>query len=558
MKPEHKSALDLIHEGEELYRKAIASDSPDYYLRTSEEAYRKFYSVCMNFQLDMLVGREDGVKLAMQALLTCNKYLPDMAKDILSRWRDSLNLKSMRDSESLLERLSHSVKSDQLDAFDRMNIVIAIYNNSKFNTAYPLLEHIGNDASVDAIYRSEAVLFLLCSGDEHYTAIAQDILIDIIDDVSLDSAWRFSQIAQYFSNAKTSDLGEIYTTIRSMFNTKAMKIPFSYEFTVGLLTTFFFNEENEITHRILAAQGLIQYPPDHVSDQEKEELIGQLMDIARDTENTVGIRADAADVVWRIAQSAENKKAAKDIIYELGHENQTEIEKSGDTIYSDSQNVHRLEKVVYTFIEKIINETEGELIEAHVCVANIKRIINDIIYNDDSDRRLYANNGLYRITVDSARFTNYNITSLELVCHIYMRILKHPEDIQTELFKRLCQELSEMADTCSSGHAARLVNVLSEYDYSLRIDFEDQVIANISGRVNAAIRNADEGLKELIALGSSSVSEPHERDVYIKFIEGNLLRIKRDLEKEFVAEKWITSEEFEAYYTKAYNKWMQC
>jgi hypothetical protein len=54
----------------------------------------------------------------------------------------------------------------------------------------------------------------------------------------------------------------------------------------------------------------------------------------------------------------------------------------------------------------------------------------------------------------------------------------------------MLQELEEMSGTCSSGFASRLVNIISGYGgFNIRISFEDQIISNFAGRLNAAARD---------------------------------------------------------------------
>jgi hypothetical protein len=62
-------------------------------------------------------------------------------------------------------------------------------------------------------------------------------------------------------------------------------------------------------------------------------------------------------------------------------------------------------------------------------------------------------------------------------------------DIKQELYKRMLQELEAMSGTCSSGFASRLVNIISGFgNFNIRISFEDQIISNFIGRLNAKAR----------------------------------------------------------------------
>ena len=52
--------------------------------------------------------------------------------------------------------------------------------------------------------------------------------------------------------------------------------------------------------------------------------------------------------------------------------------------------------------------------------------------------------------------------------YVVAYILQHSD--QDELWTRFCQELDEMAGTCSSGHLARLVNILVGFHPDIKIE----------------------------------------------------------------------------------------
>ena len=61
------------------------------------------------------------------------------------------------------------------------------------------------------------------------------------------------------------------------------------------------------------------------------------------------------------------------------------------------------------------------------------------------------------------------------------------------MLKRLLQELEDMSGTCSTGFISRLLNTISGFgDISISISFEDQLIANFTGRLNAYARRITE------------------------------------------------------------------
>ena len=94
--------------------------------------------------------------------------------------------------------------------------------------------------------------------------------------------------------------------------------------------------------------------------------------------------------------------------------------------------------------------------------------------------------------MDRTLYSKFNITLSGVLIKIWSYILEHK--YKEELTKRLIQELSDSAGTCSSGYLSRLVNVLSGYDdnFRIRISWEDQIVANFSGRLNARVRKITE------------------------------------------------------------------
>ena len=108
-----------------------------------------------------------------------------------------------------------------------------------------------------------------------------------------------------------------------------------------------------------------------------------------------------------------------------------------------------------------------------------------------------------------------------------------------------------MADTCSSGHTWRFVNVLSVYEGDiLKISWDDQIKANIVGRMSARIRDIeDDSLKDLVALGSMEHAEPEEARAFQEFADTALAGIYHELRKEFVVDGGhVPLDEFETFF----------
>jgi hypothetical protein len=98
------------------------------------------------------------------------------------------------------------------------------------------------------------------------------------------------------------------------------------------------------------------------------------------------------------------------------------------------------------------------------------------------------NSSLLRIRIDQLLYPgSQSLTTIFL--RIFNQIERHAE--KELLMERLLDELIDMADTCSTGHASRLVNVFSGIDgFFMRMNWRDQIQANISGRLTARAKVA--------------------------------------------------------------------
>jgi hypothetical protein len=123
---------------------------------------------------------------------------------------------------------------------------------------------------------------------------------------------------------------------------------------------------------------------------------------------------------------------------------------------------------------------------------------------------------------------------------------------EEEIKKRLIEELCDMAGTCSSGFASRLVNTISGFgDFSMKISWRDQIAANLSGRLNARIRDMDnltmqEKVMEEMAIPSTNYEL---RKNFLKFFRKNMPSIREEMYQEF--KEHITDVEYDLYFRAA-------
>jgi hypothetical protein len=288
------------------------------------------------------------------------------------------------------------------------------------------------------------------------------------------------------------------------------------------------------------------------SEEEKLAIENYFLDnIAQDETYEENTRADAADVVLRISQSSEQKLKARKIIGLIGSskkENCQSLIEKAKTIYSNSQNVHdftdQSDAIIQKLIEENISSTAKKFADIHNTVASYTR--NTI---SDREKRFKILKALNRISIDTATFTSYNATVAEIFVLVWLKV-----ENSEELKVRLLEELIDMNDTCSSGHVARLINAISHYDKSIsfNISWEQQVISNFVGRMNAKLRDCpDPNIQASLTLAIADLGDEKDKKIYQDFILENTPLIKKELYQEFVTDKHITEEEFEKYFDLA-------
>jgi len=209
------------------------------------------------------------------------------------------------------------------------------------------------------------------------------------------------------------------------------------------------------------------------------------------------------------------KIIARNIIIELGNINGKPL-----TIFDNAQNVHneQVESSVTQILEYFstfnIQNTNEEPIQFTTITEQIQKLLTPPKEKQKTNtnkpchfcknhqdktrfctptcKNLYEkenkiNLALKRIHLDRTLYSKYNTNLENILIKIWKYISKH--EYKNELQKRLLEELQEMAGTCSSGFASRLVNVISGFDdFSIKISWEEQIIANFTGRLNAQAR----------------------------------------------------------------------
>lgn len=456
--------------------------------------------------------------------------IPDEGLEILDKLRDSLQFIKGNEQETTVTLLHKICSSPQIDSYQRLICALSLYNNGYIFESYELFAYLANDTNMNIKYRVESSRYLFSTEIDEHVDTACKVLKSLISENTFSSEARYRIIASFISK----------TGLYAVTNSKKLRVKYNEKFVCELQKVFFWNKNNGVRERILSGQFLLS-----IDNIKKDEIVNSLMQIARDETEDYNVRADAADVVFRMGE-AKQKKAARCVITELGNADPKKMK----TIYSDSQNVHdeKVAECVELFTEQMFDSKlkQKSFDQVHTDVSQLIRTLEKI-----SDRQA-AYKSLDRISLDTATFGKYKITIAEVLVNVWSRICSYSNSDEHKLLKeRLLEELQEMKDTCSSGHVTRLINVLSIVDNTITISWKSQIHANISGRMNAKIRNLeDTEKKEAIVLGMMENADSCDQQAYDEFVAENINDIYEELKTEFVGGKYVSQEEFDEIFSQ--------
>ena len=438
--------------------------------------------VIENFLLN-LCNYDIPTLLKVEAVLSLLNYSEILETiDDKKEEKDAVNIKTVNNSQKIERNLERQKKG-----------YIALNNLLKNNTS-----DLPIPCKIEII-----CLLMVCEDYKNETDL---YFRNLINDLSIDCDFRYKTI---LSLEKKED-------------------NFKF-FTKNACFEFLKNVGNYTMNRILSAQNLKQNF--ELSDHEISFIQEIILSFSNDTELDYNLRADAADLLLNLGTD-EYKQIARDIIETLGR-NEGEIK----TVYQNMQNVHseKIEESVLKILEilstqnilkindcdidfdyvsdqikKILNDNETTttiVVKPHVesntsdscnscnsCKSckNSKKDESrkDYEYCSEECERLFIrktkiNLSLNRIEID--RILYFNNTLSKILIKLWSYICAN--EFKDEMIKRLLEELEEMSGTCSTGFVSRLVNCISGFgDLSVSISFEQQIIANFVGRLNANAR----------------------------------------------------------------------
>lgn len=277
---------------------------------------------------------------------------------------------------------------------------------------------------------------------------------------------------------------------------------------------------------ILCAQFLFQE-----KYTEMKFVTDALFQIAEDEKMDYNTRADAADTLHHYLRDELQEKAFQ-ILLKLG---------SGRNIYDNKQNIH------YVDVSEVFNKVKD--VEVKVNFESFAKYFKQT-YNSDPILSNNIANSLTRIVYDVAQYNEK--TAKQLVELVWNYVMTSPN--RAELERRMVEEFVEMDDTCSSGHALRLLNVLSGFDgVSVHITFEQQIIANFAARMNARFRRIPDSHPHKADILADMIGEVRGKH-YQTFFISNVGELFTELYKEFVPQ-FVNDENFDIAFKNAIEKY---
>jgi hypothetical protein len=451
--------------------------------------------------------------------------------DILLRLEASKALLVYKELEDDIEKTD---TEEEVKEKEEENKLVQLRNNKrKENSANVLKEICSNGQELPTPCRIEAIISLLEL--ELYPNEVNDAFITLVNDQNIECEFRYRTIIslekkslEYYKNtlnnyfADKDFVAEIFTEFLDLIlkefpdfspnieNHKFFELLITrmgYDFAKKMYTkyidkicpyeSFLFNAQlaflkydfNMTYYKVLAGQYLLQKFNLNTSQREEVEYI--LLSIAGDEELDYDRRADAADVLMQLG-SPEMKENGRAIIMQLGG-----VDGRVRTVFDNAQNVHNeeVEESVAEVLEffammplKMVNKQTIEFDYVKEQVEDmVKKMKESMDEEEFKDREKKIQVALSRIYLDRALYSKYNSTLSNILIKVWSYLVGHEHE--EEMRKRLLEELEEMSGTCSTGFASRLINVISGFgEFNIRISWEDQIIANFSGRLNAAAR----------------------------------------------------------------------
>jgi hypothetical protein len=220
------------------------------------------------------------------------------------------------------------------------------------------------------------------------------------------------------------------------------------------------------------------------------------------------------------------------------------------TLYDNAQNVHT--KDVEDSVKDALEFLQTFSVMIHdgvpIDIGYVEKAITVLAVDRQGRDKIQIS--LNRIVMDRALYSKYNCTLSLILLHVWTYISGHK--YENEMKKRLLEELEEMAGTCSSGFAGRLINTISGFgDFTMRISWRDQITGNLTARINKKIQDMDDLRLQEKVMNEMTLETPYyeDRKNFLKFLRRHVFSLREELYSEF--KQYITDTDFDLYFRAA-------
>ena len=466
----------------------------------------------------------------LNIFLELKKRNEDIAREQISTLCRAMEQSS---SSDLIDFMKFIIEfCPEMDMFMKFEMTLSLHSVCGVSVRAYFVMLLNTYIATQPVQRPSVTLFL----DVLKYLLVEDLIEheDVQDDMHKCIAWFFNE------EKLTAEFK--YKTILSMHRDSDRVV---YKEHLNYLYSAFFFSTNSIQYKILSSQYIIPNIPTYNS-----EVIFAILSIAEDSETPYNQRADAADILIRLGPDSVKNKG-KNIIDQLAKGDQTAI----PTLFSNRQNVH--DENIEASVRDFLLQLGGDTFPMTKVGDGERELTFDDVYSElcpmvdilKMSSKIEAINGsLLRIKIDQILYPGSQ-TLLTIFIKIYSRISKHEH--REALFQRLFDELIDMDDTCSSGHASRLVNVFSGVDnFNINIGFRKQIRGNISGRLSKLIQDVTTETRrdELI---DQMTNEIDNRPMWNAFFRTHIGAIKHELEIEYISGGYLTEEQFSIFFKDA-------
>lgn len=480
-------------------------------------------------------------------------YWTDKALDVLSSWVGVAHEnKDSAEIQQLYEMCEILFQDVNIPSDAKLDIASAFYIAGIVDKCFELYNIILKCPFTRLHDRAECCKFLYHSQNPKFRNIIEKNITEIIE-TDVDDDTRYETIACFVTDTGVSSkylssnlqVGEVDQVLISKLFLKFIKTnPDPYYLVMAaefLLEQSAFGAPlycdscKESDMKVLSTEPTTNCECENLAVWGYEDIKPQvcqiLLDIASNTSADERTRADAADVL--INHPIEPYiSQARQIIDDIGQAGQTELEK---TIYSNKENVHKLNETFANYTVKMHKKLLGSFPHIDNICLQIEDLIVKFCVSDEDI--FFIRKSIDRIMLETTLHTERKISTSEIFRLVWTIVNGHVS--KDELLKRIIEELTDMGNTCSSGHAKRLINVMVGFDDQLEgmIDISDQLEANIKARIMATMRNLPDLLE-------AQIGNAEEKKPYINHINNVAPDIIKELSREFVDEGWISENKF--------------